>query len=865
MNAVVASEAAVANARADACFHCGEPLPATPARLAFDGTTRLFCCDGCAAAAQWIDDADLDAYYRLRDKPGARVDADDAALALWDREEVQAAHARDVPGGREITLLTDGMRCAACAWLIDRALSREPGVLEVGANAVTGRIRVAWDPAATALSTPLRRLQALGYKPYLGAGAEQERQRRRERNQWVMRIGIAGLASMQAMMFAEALYLDIHQQMPVATRDFLRWITFLVSTPVVLYAGWPFIVGAVRELRLRAPGMDTLIAGSALLAWAGSVVETVRGGPEVWYDAAVMFVFLLLVARLLEQRVRTTANAQVDALARARPAFAVREAADGARETVAVGSLQVGDVVRVAPGEPVPADSLLLDTDASFAEALLTGEAHPVPKQPGAPVFAGSVCGAQAARLQLTAVGTQTRLSQLATLIEQAQAHRPPLAQLADRIARWFVLGLGIATVIVYLAWRAHDPSRALEVTLALLVVCCPCALSLAVPAALAAANGALAKLGVLPVSPDAMTRLAAVDTVVFDKTGTLATPSGALQVQAHGGLPADDALRIAAGAGARQRASAGRLLRAGRGCRRAGERGARTPGRRHRGRGRRPPLADRPRRLRRRQHRRRRDLAGRRHPTGCPLRPRRTAARGSRRHLAPARRPGHRRGSGQRRRRGGGTALRRRAGHRQGARADVAGGQAGPRPRPAGRRAQRGDGRRRHQRRPGAGRRRRVLRAGRRQRAGRARRRPGAGLAATAAHPAGDRAGAAHPRDHPAEPRLGAGLQRAGASRRRAGHGDAVAGRAGHGGVLADRHPQRAAAGAGARRMNALLLLIPLSLGLLVFILWAFAWAVRKGQFEDLDTPALDILDDDTPRTPPSAAAPVPNDDDAG
>ena len=252
-------------------------------------------------------------------------------------------------------------------------------------------------------------------------------------------------------------------------------------------------------------------------------------------------------ARLLEQRVRRMASAQLDALARARPAFAVRESPTGDRESVAIAALQVGDVVRVAPGEPVPADAVLLDADASFAEALLTGEAHPVPKRPGAPVFAGSVCGMQAARLRLTAVGTQTRLSQLSTLIEQAQAHRPPLAQLADRIARWFVLALAIATVVVYLAWRAHDPSRAFEVALALLVVCCPCALSLAIPAALAAANGALAKLGVLPMSPDAMTRLAAVDTVVFDKTGTLAIPAGALHVIEHGGLPAADAARIAA------------------------------------------------------------------------------------------------------------------------------------------------------------------------------------------------------------------------------------------------------------------------------------------------------------------------------
>ena len=550
MNATLAAMSGTDHAAANdtTCFHCSEPLPPAPAMRVLEGTSRPFCCDGCAAAAQWIEDADLDAYYRLREQPGARVDADDSALALWDREEVQAEHARAIDdGGREITLLTDGMRCAACAWLIDRALSREAGVTEVSANAVTGRIRISWNPALTPLSRPLRRLQSLGYRPFLAAGAVQERERRRERNRWLLRIGIAALGSMQAMMFAEALYLDTAQQMSLPMRDFLRWIAFLVSTPVVFYAGWPFIAGAARELRHRAPGMDTLIAGSTLLAWAGSVAETVRGGPQVWYDAAVMFVFLLLVARLLEQRVRATASAQVDALARARPAFASRETAGGQREAVAVGALRAGDIVRVAPGEPVPADALLLDADASFAEALLTGEATPVSKHPGDQVFAGSLCGAQAARLRLTAVGTQTRLSQLAALIEQAQAHRPPLAQAADRIARGFVLALALATIAVYIAWRVHDPSRAFEVALALLVVCCPCALSLAVPAALAAANGALARIGVLPLRADALARLARIDTVVFDKTGTLSLPGGALRVESLDGLDDTDALRIAA------------------------------------------------------------------------------------------------------------------------------------------------------------------------------------------------------------------------------------------------------------------------------------------------------------------------------
>ena len=541
------NNAAVPAATAGACFHCGETLPGAATRLDVAGQMQAFCCAGCAAAAQWIDAADLDDYYRLRERPAGRIDPDDDALTLWDREDIQAGHARDIVGGRELTLLTDGMRCAACAWLIDRALCREAGVLEVSANAVTGRIRIAWDPARTPLSRPLRRLQALGYRPFLATGEARERERRRERNRWLLRIGIAGLGAMQAMMFAEALYLDTRGEMSLPLRDFLRWITFLISTPVVFYAGWPFFAGAVRELRHGGPGMDTLIAGSTLLAWGASTLETVRGGAHVWYDAAVMFVFLLLAARMLEQRVRNVASAQVDALARAQPAFARRETAVGGQESVPVATLAVGDVVRVASGEAVPADGVLLDTQAAFAEALLTGEATPLRKHAGDPVYAGSLCDARTARVRISATGSATRLAQLAALVEQAQAHRPPLAQAADRIARGFVLGLGVVAVAVYLGWRVHDPARAIEVTLALLVISCPCALSLSVPAALATANGALARLGMLPLRADALGRLAQVDTLVFDKTGTLSLPEGAVDATGLDGLSAAQALHIAA------------------------------------------------------------------------------------------------------------------------------------------------------------------------------------------------------------------------------------------------------------------------------------------------------------------------------
>ncbi len=541
-----------------ACYHCGDDLverghrrDVVDAEVA--GTRRRFCCTGCAAAAQWIDSAHLDDYYRLRSAPAGRVGAELPDFAAFDRDSVLAEHGRAIEGGREVTVLTDAMRCAACAWLIDRALRQAPGVLDVTANAVTGRIRLAWDPDVTRLSSLMSRLAALGYRPWLATGEAREQARRRERRRWLLRLGVAGLGAMQAMMLAEALYLDTEQTMSLATRDFFRWLTFLVSTPVVFYSGWPFLEGMWRELRGRQPGMDTLIASSTLVAYFASLFETVRGGVHVWYDAAVMFVLLLLVARVLDQRARGIASAQVDALARARPALATRECPDAATgttrlEQVALADLAPGDIVRVAPGEAVPADGELLDAGSAFDEALLTGEAEPVPRRPGETVLAGSHCRDTPARIRLVRTGSDTRLSQLTRLVDQAQAARPRLARVTDRIASRFVAMLLLAAVGVYAWWHVHDPSRALEVTLAVLVVSCPCALSLAVPAALTSAHGALARMGVLALRGDALDTLARADRIVFDKTGTLGDGRPRLdEVQVFEAMDAASALQVAA------------------------------------------------------------------------------------------------------------------------------------------------------------------------------------------------------------------------------------------------------------------------------------------------------------------------------
>jgi Cu2+-exporting ATPase len=528
------------------CGHCGQPAPAGSPEAVIGGAPLPVCCRGCAAAARWIEEAGLDDYYRLRSDDGPRPEADVPDYADWQHPDVLAVHVVPAAGGLQITVLTDAMRCAACAWLIDRSLRRLPGVLDAGANAVTGRITVSWDPARIALPTLLAHLHRLGFTPYLAQGASLEAARRSARRRDLLRLGVAGLGAMQAMMLSEAVYLDGAGQMSPATRDFFRWFTFFVATPVVFYSGWPFLAGLWRELRARHPGMDALVGGSILLAYGASLIETVRGGPQVWFDAAVMFVLLLLAARQLEQWARRRAREQVDLLARAQPELAVRE--DGAAtQQVPAQRLRAGDVVRVAAGQPVPADGVLL-TPGEFDEALLTGESLSVARAAGDTVLAGSTCGTGSVRLRVTRSGADTWLSALQRLVARAQEQRPRVARLADRVATVFVAALFVLAAGVAAVWWQIDASRAFPIALAVLVVSCPCALSLSIPVTLAAAHARLAKRGVLALRPDALEVLAHADVVVTDKTGTLTQGRPSLAAtQAYGGIDARRAQDLAA------------------------------------------------------------------------------------------------------------------------------------------------------------------------------------------------------------------------------------------------------------------------------------------------------------------------------
>lgn len=498
--------------------------------MTVDGLPREFCCPGCATAAQWIRDAGLAQYYTLRQSNPARSTESTGDYTEWLHPDILSAHAHTVAGGLEITVAVRELRCAACAWLIDRSLVRLDASVEISANAATGRVRLRWNPLRIDLPVLLRQMAALGFAPTLSGSSAQQRAEQRRHRRELLRLGVAGLGAMQAMMLAEALYLDMASQMAPATRDFLRWTALLLSTPVVFYAGWPFIAGFLRDLRNGTASMDLLAGSAILLAYAASLVETIRGGAHIWIDAAVMFVFLLLAARQLEAWARRRARARTEALAQAVPAFACREGSDGGAERVPLAQVRAGDVLRVAAGEALPADGVLLDASAALDESLISGEALPLRRDPGDRVLAGSNCSDAPLRLRVSEVGTATQLAALVRLVDQAQAHRPRLARMADRVARWFIGGLLVAAAVTFALWWPTDPARAFEIMLAVLVVSCPCALSLAVPAALAAAQDSLARLGVLVLRADALETLARVNVLLLDKTGTLTASKSQLQ-----------------------------------------------------------------------------------------------------------------------------------------------------------------------------------------------------------------------------------------------------------------------------------------------------------------------------------------------
>lgn len=423
-----------------------------------------------------------------------------------------------------------GIHCAGCARNIERAVGALPDVEGVRVDSAAARVTVDW---LGGRNTGLRQILAaveragFGVVPLAGDAATSEYQR--ERRTALKRVGLASLGMMQAMMYLAALYGA--SDIDAAMTQLMRIAGMVIVTPILFYSGAPFLGGAWRDLTHRRLGMDVPVALALVLAWLPSVYNTLRADGEVYFDSVGMFIFFLSAGRFIEMSVRHRGLTSAEALARSLPVEVTILLPDGKREKTGVAKIASGDRFIVPKGGVVPVDATLAPEVGAnavglFDESLLTGESLPATRRHGEMIRGGSVnVGAPLTLTASAAVGEST-LSSIVALLERAQRERPRLARAADGAASWFVVVVLTLAALTAAAWWLYEPARAFGAVLAVLVVTCPCALSLATPAALAAVTTRLARMGVLVTHGDAIERLARIDTVVLDKTGTLTLPT---------------------------------------------------------------------------------------------------------------------------------------------------------------------------------------------------------------------------------------------------------------------------------------------------------------------------------------------------
>jgi P-type Cu2+ transporter len=490
------------------CAHCGEVVRG-------DGE---YCCTGCASAHAIIDAAGLAAFYRrLEDRHAKRPVPLEADFA---------AHARTAGAGQaELDLLIDGLDCAACVWLLESLLARNPAMLRVRAHLSTRRLSLRWQGTLADANDHVGLVAALGFRPApydIVAVTDKDDADARD----LLRcLAVAGFAAANVMLLSVAIWSGHDGSMGEATRTLFHWLSAAIALPAVAYAGRPFFRSAWTALKAHRTNMDVPISIGVTLACIVSLHEAWAGQQHAYFDSAVTLLFFLLIGRYLDRRARGKARHAVRALLALASRSVTIIAADGTTAQCRVDHLKPGDMLLVATGERLGADGAVTDGRSSMDAALVSGESLPQPIEPGSRVFAGMINLGAPIRVRVTAAGEHTLLSEIVRLVESAERGRSRFVALADRVARAYAPVVHVTALLTFLGWFLLGGlpwDRALLIATAVLIITCPCALALAVPVVQVVASTRLLRRGVLLLSPTALERIARTDHVVLDKTGTL-------------------------------------------------------------------------------------------------------------------------------------------------------------------------------------------------------------------------------------------------------------------------------------------------------------------------------------------------------
>ncbi len=509
------------------CYHCGLPNDKEHTYSTHIlGETRQLCCPGCLAVSEAIVQNGLEDYYQFRTEPAIKGDdlipAQLNKLSLFDEPALQEDFVIDQGKHKSIQLTVEGITCAACGWLIEKQLSKVKGIAQVSVNVQERRAAVSWDDNQLKLSQILNALKRIGYKGAPFQPDDHEASYKREEKAFLKKLGLAGLMTMQVMMLMAGLYFDWFGAIEAETRDYFYWVALTLTTPVVLYSGSLFYIGASKALLARTVNMDVPITLAVFGTYIAGLKSTLLQEGEVYFESICMFIFLLLLSRFLEHRSRHRA-AQISAnMTQYVPVSATKIDEHGNLIQCLAKQLQKGELTLIKPGETIPVDGIVVDGSASVDESMLTGEFNPVLKEVGSTVYGGTVSKDGSLTIRVTNTLKHALVNQIVRLQTTAMASKPKVAQIADEFSRIFVIAVLVVSSATFLFWYLQGSDRAFWITVSVLVATCPCALGLATPSALTCAMAKLNKHGILLKRADAIEQLTKVNTIALDKTGTL-------------------------------------------------------------------------------------------------------------------------------------------------------------------------------------------------------------------------------------------------------------------------------------------------------------------------------------------------------
>ena len=443
-------------------------------------------------------------------------------------------------GLSHIDLAVDGVSCAGCMSKIERGLSALPDVTLARVNLTDRRVALEWKQGALDPARFIDRLAELGYKAYPFEPVRAEALEAEQAGFLLRCLGVAAFAAMNVMMLSVPVWSGNVTDMIPEQRDFFHWLSALIALPAAAYSGQPFFRSAFRALRARSTNMDVPISIGIVLALAMSVVETIHHAEHAYFDAALMLITFLVAGRYLDQSMRRRTRAVAGNLAALKAETATKFIGTDEICDVPIAAVQAGDIVLLRPGERSAVDGSVIEGQSKIDQSLITGETLPVKAGPGTAVYAGTLNLTGALRVRVAAASEGTLLAEISRLLDNAVQARSRYVQLADRAARLYAPVVHAAALLTMLGWIAFGASwhDAIVTAIAVLIITCPCALGLAIPAVQTVVSGAMFRTGVLLNSGDAIERLAEVDRVVFDKTGTLTLPE--LDVENAASVPAD-------------------------------------------------------------------------------------------------------------------------------------------------------------------------------------------------------------------------------------------------------------------------------------------------------------------------------------